>query len=73
VQRPVVTMEVGTSNWNEGTRIKSFDDEEGWTEDDDGYDPGPWYENSDEDEDEDWDGEEEDEVDYDDDDYYGEL
>jgi F-box-like len=73
VQRPVLVMEVGTSSWNEGTRIKIFDDEEGWTEDDDGYDPGPWYENSDEDEDEDWDGEEEDEVDYDDDDYYGEL
>jgi len=53
-------MEVGTSNWEEETRVNSFDDEEGLTEDDDyANDSGPWYE--------DWD-EEEDEID-DDDDY----
>jgi len=66
VQRPAMTMKVGTLNWEEVIRTKCFDEEEGWTEDD-GYEygPGPWYEVPDEDEDEDWD--EEDEVDYDDD------
>ena len=60
VRRPLATMEVGTSNWEEETRVNSFDDEEGLTEDDDyANDSGPWYE--------DWD-EEEDEID-DDDDY----
>jgi len=39
VQRPAVTLEVGTSNWMEG-----IDSDEGLTEDDDHeYDPGPWY------------------------------
>jgi len=45
MQRPEVTMEVGTSNWKEGTRVDFLDEEEEWTEDDDHeLDPGPWYE-----------------------------
>jgi len=53
VRRPAETMEVGSSNWKEGTGVDFFDSEEGLTEDDDyANDPGPWHEGRDEEEDE---------------------